>query len=125
MRWEIAAAVTVLSSLGSIWLTRFVLLRLPADYLLAADPRVSEGRLTWAARNAAGLVLVLLGLVMAVPGVPGQGILTIVVGVLVSDLPGKRELERRLLGRPRVLALINRLRRRAAVPPLLPHDPPS
>jgi hypothetical protein len=70
------------------------------------------------AKNLAGAVLVLLGLVMALPGIPGQGILTIVIGVTLLDFPGKRRIERRLIGRPRVLRALNRLRARFHRPAL-------
>jgi hypothetical protein len=70
------------------------------------------------AKNLAGVVLVLLGLIMAIPGVPGQGLLTAVIGITLLNLPGKLRLERRLL---RIAALrrgINRLRARFTRPPL-------
>ena len=70
------------------------------------------------AKNLAGLVLVMIGLVMALPGVPGQGVLTMIIGVTLLDFPGKRRLERRLMGRPWVLRNINRLRARFNHPPL-------
>lgn len=122
MSWELAVILSLGSTLGSLWLTRFVLLRLPADYFLGAEARSSSGRLAWLARNVAGLFLVLLGLVLSIPGVPGQGLLTMAVGLLIADLPGKRKLERRLLGHARVLEVINRVRDRAGIEPLLPPD---
>src|SRR4051812_39504511 len=33
------------------------------------------------AKNVAGLVLLVLGLIMALPGIPGQGILTMIIGL--------------------------------------------
>ncbi|HSC89140.1 MAG TPA: PGPGW domain-containing protein [Polyangiaceae bacterium] len=75
-------------------------------------------RLLWfLARNLLGLVLVVLGLLMLV--LPGQGLLTLLVGLLMLDFPGKRRFERLLIGQPRILAAINRLRRRAGRGPLL------
>jgi hypothetical protein len=55
---------------------------------------------------------------MAVPGIPGQGVLTMIVGLTLLDFPGKRGLECRLIGRPRILRTINRLRARFGRPPL-------
>ena len=69
-------------------------------------------------KNMAGGLLVLLGLVMALPGIPGQGVLTMIVGLTMLDFPGKRGLERRLIGRPHILAAINRLRARFDRAPL-------
>ena len=79
---------------------------------------VPEHPLAAVAKNVAGVVLVLLGLVMALPGIPGQGILTMIVGITLIDFPGKRGLERRLIGRPRILRSINRLRARFHRAPL-------
>jgi H+/Cl- antiporter ClcA len=70
------------------------------------------------AKNVAGVLLVGLGLAMAVPGVPGQGLLTALIGLSLLSFPGKRRLERRLIRRPLVLRNVNRLRHRFHRPPL-------
>jgi hypothetical protein len=49
---------------------------------------------------------------MALPGVPGQGILTMIIGLTLVDFPGKLDLERRLIARPVVLRRLNALRTR-------------
>jgi hypothetical protein len=49
---------------------------------------------------------------------PGQGVLTILAGLLLMDVPGKRRIERRLLARPGVLSRVNWLRARFGRPPL-------
>jgi hypothetical protein len=69
-------------------------------------------------KNLAGVVMFLLGLVMALPGIPGQGVLTMIIAVTLIDFPGKRNLERRLVGRPWVLKHLNNVRRRFHRPPL-------
>ena len=69
-------------------------------------------------KNLAGVVLVLLGLIMALPGVPGQGLLTALIGLTLLSFPGKRRLERRFVRMPPLLRGINRLRARFARPPL-------
>jgi hypothetical protein len=70
------------------------------------------------ARNLAGALLVIVGAIMALPGVPGQGLLTMLIGLTLLSFPGKRKLERRILRVPAVLRGINRLRARFARPPL-------
>src|SRR5262249_28113899 len=50
-----------------------------------------------AGKNLAGLVLLLLGAIMALPGIPGQGFLTMIIGLTLVDFPGKRGIERRAL----------------------------
>ncbi|HVZ73617.1 MAG TPA: hypothetical protein VHJ20_14660 [Polyangia bacterium] len=69
-------------------------------------------------KNLAGVVLLVLGFVMALPGVPGQGVLTMIVGLTLVDVPGKAALERRLIRRPIVLRTLNRLRARFRREPL-------
>jgi hypothetical protein len=71
------------------------------------------------AKNVGGALLVALGLIMAVPGVPGQGLLTAVIGLSLVSFPGKRRLERRLIRRPFLFRAVNRLRARFQRPPLL------
>lgn len=69
-------------------------------------------------RNVGGAVLILLGVAMSLPGIPGQGVLTIIIGITLLDIPGKRRIERRLIGRPRILRLLNRMRARFHRSPL-------
>ena len=71
------------------------------------------------AKNLFGVFLVALGIVLSLPGVPGQGILTILLGLIMLDIPGKRPLEARIIKRPAVLSAINDLRRRYNKPPLV------
>jgi hypothetical protein len=70
------------------------------------------------AKNLFGAFLVLLGIVLSLPGVPGQGILTILLGLIMLDIPGKRPIESKIIQRPSVLAAINRLRARYGKEPL-------
>ena len=66
-------------------------------------------------RNAVGWVFVVAGIAMLV--LPGQGLLSILAGLVLIDFPGKHRLERRLLGSPGVRRAMNWLRRRAGKPP--------
>ena len=50
---------------------------------------------------------------------PGQGLLSIVVGLMLLTIPGKREFIRRIVSRPKVLGALNLLRARFNHPPLL------
>ena len=50
---------------------------------------------------------------------PGQGVLTMLLGFIMVDLPGKYRFERWLVARPLVLRSINMLRRRAGREPLI------
>lgn len=112
-------------SIGSLVLTAvllpIVVLRLPADHFVR-EHRVGHGprrTLDWVwhlGKNALGALFVLAGIAMLV--LPGQGLLTILIGLLMVDFPGKRAFERRLVGRPSILKMVNAMREKRGRPPL-------
>ena len=103
-----------------------LLLLIPKDGLLDR-PKVSKPRdrhplVHWGvliAKNALGGVLIVLGIVMALPGVPGPGLVSILLGVLLMSIPGKHRLVRTLLRHPVVLGTINQWRTRFGQPALI------
>ena len=125
--WWLASA-SVFTFFGTLVAVPWLVVRIPADYF--CEPR--RHRLPWAdqhpvvraallvAKNLLGCVFLLAGTVMLV--LPGQGILTILVGVVLLDFPGKYHLERWFIARRPVLRPINWLRRRAGRAPLLVLD---
>jgi hypothetical protein len=116
------------ASLAMFLLTPLVVgwwvVRMPADYFSRRRRnRGAHWQLHPAVRPAAlilknllGIVLVAAGLVMLV--VPGQGLLTLAVGLMLMDFPGKFRLERWLATRGPVWRSLNWLRKRARRPPL-------
>jgi hypothetical protein len=110
----------------SLAIVSFIMVKIPADYFQKNRPRE-----LWSdkhpvvrflgvfAKNLLGVVLVVLGILMSIPGVPGQGILTILLGIMLLDFPGKRNLEHRLVSRPQVYSAINKLRQRFGKPALV------
>lgn len=110
-------------SFGAIVL---VLVNIPANYFSSHYRQDFLPNSSWIVRwgavlskNLLGLFLVALGLVLSLPGVPGQGLLTILLGLILMDIPGKRPLEARIIKRPAILAAANKLRARFAKEPLL------
>jgi hypothetical protein len=71
-----------------------------------------------AIKNLLGAALIITGLVMIFT--PGPGLICVLAGITLMDLPGKRALERWLISLPKVLSAMNRLRARRGRPPLLP-----
>lgn len=116
--------VSVVVLVGSLWICHYVLITIPPDYFGKKHKpfeqwRTSKPALWWTvmiAKNLVGGLLIVAGLIMFVT--PGQGILTLLLGVSLMDFPGKWALERKIIGQPAVLKLINRLRSRAQQPPL-------
>jgi hypothetical protein len=68
------------------------------------------------AKTVLGLVLVIVGVVMLVA--PGQGLLTIAVGLMLAEFPGKFRAERWLVTRPKTWRSLNWIRKRAKKPEL-------
>jgi hypothetical protein len=98
-----------------------VIVRLPEDYFTRPSPPVQPtrtGALRRIARNSLGILLIAVGVVLSVPGVPGQGVLTILLGVMLVDFPGRRKVEHWLVTRHGVIATMNQVRRRFGKPPL-------
>jgi hypothetical protein len=111
--------LSVASALVSVGVTVFVLLRLPADYFCRERRTFSAGGPLTAGRvallllkNLAGWLLVVLGIVLSVPGVPGQGLLTVLMGLMLVDFPGKYRLERWIVRRGPVRKGIDAVRKR-------------
>jgi hypothetical protein len=69
-------------------------------------------------RNVLGLLAIVIGCVLAIPGVPGPGVPIALVGLMLTDVPGKRQLMKRLLAMPGILAGTNALRQRFGRPRL-------
>ena len=94
-------------------------LRVPRTFLSHANPAVRS--IAVVAKNLIGFILLLAGIAMLV--LPGQGVLTILIGVSLMDFPRKRDLEARLIGERHVFSGVNRLRARFGKPPfaLGPH----
>ena len=113
----------------SLLIVVVLLVRLPATYFLDREDRqlwVDHHPVARLAlhllKNIAGVGIVALGLLLSLPGIPGQGLLTILIGLMLVDFPGKRRLEKRLVQFPRVRQTIDRLRRRYGKPPLVLDD---
>jgi hypothetical protein len=70
-------------------------------------------------KNLLGLAIIALGILLSLPGIPGQGLLTIAIGLMLLDFPGKHGWIFAVIARPAVLARINDLRRIFRRPPLV------
>ncbi|HVQ37364.1 MAG TPA: hypothetical protein VMS31_07525 [Pyrinomonadaceae bacterium] len=110
----------------SLAIVSFIMVKIPPHYFRSDySPEFLTGRhpvirlLGLIGKNILGVLLVALGIVMSVPGVPGQGLLTILLGVMLLDFPGRRNLEAKLVSRPGVFKTINKLRHRFGKPDLV------
>ena len=114
--------VSVASFIVSILFCTLVIAYLPPDYFL---PNRRTSRIRHPVlriglkclKNLFAAVLVVVGIIQ-IP-LPGQGVLTILIGIIISDIPGKRKLERRIISSPAILATANGIRSRFKRPLLM------
>lgn len=129
---ETLVTLTVLSIaffVGSLIAIPFILVRLPEDFFDIRVPRpwMKDHHpvlrvLGHLVKNVVGAIFLFAGFLMLF--LPGQGILTILIGVSMLDFPGKRRLEAKLIGQPTILNAINGMREKFGRPPLriAPHS---
>jgi hypothetical protein len=116
----------VLSLTISTLAVAVVMVKIPEHYFSSHHERDFMPNSPWLVRwgavilkNLLGAILIIVGIILSLPGVPGQGILTILLGLIMLDIPGKRPIEARIIKRPAILATINNLRARYRKPPLI------
>jgi hypothetical protein len=97
------------SLLASALIVGIVMLKFPKIISARIIKRIFCRTASWAVRwgvvigkNILGVSLIIAGIVLIVAG-PGQGILTILIGLIMIDIPGKRPLEAKIIQRPTVL----------------------
>lgn len=102
-----------------------LLLHLPADYLQGRDPGPlfptrsrAASAVVRVGQTVIGLVLIVAGAFASIPGVPGPGLLMVLTGLLLLEVPWRHRLGRQVLRRPAIRRTINRLRRRFGRHPL-------
>ncbi len=123
---EVLIGLTVASAIGfvgSLIAIPMILVRLPADYFDTRTPRHwmkdhhpvlrLSGLIV---KNIVGIVFLLAGFAMLF--LPGQGVLTMLIGISLMDFPKKRQLEAKMVGQPTVLGVINSMRQKFGKPPL-------
>ena len=117
--------VVVVTFVVATGIVSFVVVKLPATYFHPDhDREVLKDKhpvIRWAGiigKNLAGVILIVLGVVMSLPGIPGPGLVTILFGVMLVDFPGRRRLEHKLVSLPRVQQAINNLRKRFGRKPI-------
>ena len=122
----IGVGIFLVTFLANLALVSLILVKIPADYFgesprskFLANQSHPVRVLALVGKNLAGAILVVLGIFLSLPGVPGQGVLTILLGVMLLDLPGLRSFERWIVSSPKVFKAVNNLRQRFDKPPLI------
>ena len=114
--------VSIIAFIGTLVAIPAILIRLPADYFDEEKPHTWMKtyhpiirKISLFLKNGVGYIFLLAGFAMLV--LPGQGLLTMLIGVSLIDFPGKRQFEKKLMCLPGVLKTINALRQKYGKPP--------
>lgn len=125
----IVGGISLLTLVISALVVPILIRRLPQDYFVrehaSSSPELERHPalrlLLLILKNLFGAILAIAGLIMFLT--PGQGILTLLIGICLLNFPGKRRLEVWIVKRRPVHKAIDWIRRRADQPPLLlPED---
>jgi Putative transmembrane protein (PGPGW) len=118
-------AVSTVTFVVCLIVVPFLVVRMPSDYFakrktngkLCVNRHLFARCMLMIAKNLLGCILVMAGMVMLV--LPGQGVLTILIGIMLLNFPGKYKLERWIVSRQPVFRSINWIRQRAGKEPLV------
>ncbi|WHZ16805.1 MAG: hypothetical protein OJF52_003655 [Nitrospira sp.] len=118
------AVSSVFMFVGTLIAIPIILMRLPADYFDIRKPRPwmenhhpilrLVGHIV---KNVVGAIFLFAGFLMLF--LPGQGVLTMLIGLSLIEFPGKRRLEAKIVGQSTVLSTINAMRAKFNKPPLV------
>jgi len=122
VEWMMLAAAAMF--LVTLAVVPFLIIRLPSDYFTHSrrlrqdlDPRHPAVRVIFiVVKNVIGGLLIAVGIAMLV--LPGQGLLTIVIGLTLVDFPGKYRVEQAVVRQHTVHRAIDWIRTKAGKPPL-------
>ncbi|MBA5871251.1 MAG: hypothetical protein GDA68_14830 [Nitrospira sp. CR2.1] len=118
------AVSSVFMFVGTLIAIPVILMRLPADYFDIRKPRPwMENHhpilrlLGHIVKNVVGAIFLFAGFLMLF--LPGQGVLTMLIGLSMIEFPGKRRVEAKIVGQSTVLCTINSMRAKFGKPPLI------
>lgn len=121
----VLAWISVSSLFVSIAVIPWIIIKIPKDYFheqyrvrvtkQSSHPLIAQ--IFTGLKNLIGFIFIILGILMLV--LPGQGVLTILMGLFLMNFPGKYRLERKIVSAPKVLQTLNWIRTKANEPPLV------
>lgn len=121
----ILSIVSLVSFLSSLIIIPIIIIKMPSDYFHISHKEYVKKRVKHPAlrivvhiiKNVLGSVFILFGFVMLF--IPGQGILTTLLGITLLDFPFKRSIEIKIISQPNVYMLVNKIRLKAGKGELL------
>jgi len=122
------SALSIITFFGTLLIIPMMVIRMPEDYFILDKQHLKEYRrqhplvrfFSLVLKNILGVIFIVVGAVMLF--FPGQGILTMLIGLTFVDFPRKRSLELSLVRKKSVHNAINWMRSKAHKPPIMiPH----
>jgi hypothetical protein len=124
-----SAALMVFSLVAfiiGVFVMRYIIIYMPADYFTRNDHESpwwtdQHPALRWTLlilKNVVGWFCIVAGGLLSLPMIPGPGVLLILLGLSLVNLPGKRRMELWLVSFPAVYKKIDKLRSKHKQPPL-------
>jgi len=115
---------SVIGLIASLVLIPWILIQIPSDYFFHKKRQKQKWcnqlpivRLVFLLiKNILGVIFIISGIIMLF--IPGQGIIAIIIGVILTDFPYKYKIERWIINRPVILRSINKLRAKAKQGPI-------
>jgi hypothetical protein len=111
--------LSVIVLIGTLVALPILIIHIPADYFTRRKKPLKglpQGHLVvrlliLVFKNLAGIIFFLSGIAMLV--LPGQGVITLLIGLMLVNFPGKRDLELRIIEQRSVLRVLNWIRLKA------------
>lgn len=114
--------ITVSTFVGSLIVIPLVIINLSPDYFTEKHHPMYEYKhpvvrySLLILKNILGYILLILGFIMLF--IPGQGLLSITLGLFLINFPGKKSLERKFFSNPKINRVINTIRVKAGKVPI-------
>lgn len=108
--------ITLITFITSLIVIPYIIINLSPNYFLLKKQSMYEYKhpffryLVLIVKNILGYILFLLGIVMLF--IPGQGLLSMALGILLMNFPGKKNVERKFFSNKKVNNVINLIRRK-------------
>lgn len=110
-------SITIFTFIGSLILIPLIVINLSPDYFSEKRHSLYQYKhpviryTVLIVKNIVGYILLILGFIMLF--IPGQGLLTITLGIFFINFPGKKRLEYKFFSNKKISSAINLIRRRA------------
>lgn len=102
---------------ASIFIIPFLVIRISPAYFREKRKPIIDYKnpvlryLVLILKNIFGFIFILLGFLMLF--IPGQGLLSIAIGIFFINFPGKKKLEYKIFTHPKISSAVNYIRRKA------------